>query len=240
MRDSGLVGQAGVGPAQLRGNVRVAHGEALDMNLVQDRVRGAVPGQVLVLPGVPGVHDQAPRHVRGGVQAAGPGRVGFVLAEYLRPEQDRSADGLGVRVEQQLGRVAPQAPGRVPGPGDAVAVGLPGAGARHEGVPDVGVVVQQRDLGLRAGLIEQTQRDAVGDAGGKREVGTRDANLLARRSAEREGLAGQGDGRDGGLHAAAHHWTFYFGARSRKTSPRARTAPWRRRIRSATRPVQPV
>ena len=44
VRDGGLVGQAGVGPAQLRGNVRVAHGEALDVDLVEDRVRGSGAG----------------------------------------------------------------------------------------------------------------------------------------------------------------------------------------------------
>jgi hypothetical protein len=48
--DGGLVAQAGVGPAQRRGNVRVAHGEALDADLVQDRVRVAVPGAFVILP----------------------------------------------------------------------------------------------------------------------------------------------------------------------------------------------
>src|SRR6185437_3990878 len=43
VRDGGVVGQTGVGPAQLGGDVRVAHGEALDVDLVQHRVRGAVP-----------------------------------------------------------------------------------------------------------------------------------------------------------------------------------------------------
>jgi hypothetical protein len=38
VRDGGVVGQPGVGPAQLRGNIRVAHGEALDVDLVQHRV----------------------------------------------------------------------------------------------------------------------------------------------------------------------------------------------------------
>src|SRR6185503_2808024 len=104
-------------------------------------------------------------------------------------------------------------PGRVPGPGDAVPVRLPGSDARHERVPDVGVVVPQRDLRLRVGAVEQAQRDAVGDARGDREVRARGTDLLARCGAEREGPAWQDDGR-AGRSDAAHHRTFYFGARS--------------------------
>ena len=68
VRDGGLVAQAGVGPAQLRRDVRVAHGEALDVDLVEDRVRVAVPGPLIVVPAECRVHDQAPGHVPGGVQ----------------------------------------------------------------------------------------------------------------------------------------------------------------------------
>ena len=148
VRDGGLVAQAGVGPAQRRGDVRVAHGEALDVDLVQDRVRVAVPGPLVVLPAERRVDDQAPGHVPGGVQAARLAGVGRVLAEHLRPERDRSADRLGVGVEQQLGRVAPQALGRVPGPADPVPVGLPRADAGHERMPDVGVVVRPAGSGF--------------------------------------------------------------------------------------------
>ena len=77
--------------------------------------------------------------------------VGCVLAEHLGPEGDRPADRLGVGVQQQLGRVAPQALGRVPGAADPVPVGLARADAGYERVPDVGVVVGHRDLGFRAG-----------------------------------------------------------------------------------------
>ena len=169
----------------------MAHGEALDVDLVQDRVRVAVPGPLIVLPGELRVCDQALGHMPGGVQAARLAGVGRVLAEYFRAERDRAADRLGVGIEQQLGRVAPQAPGRVPGPADPVPVGLPRADAGHEGMPDVGVVIGQRDLGFGAGLIEQAQRDARGDAGGEREVRARQAQPLAGRGAQREQAAGQ-------------------------------------------------
>ena len=132
VRDGGLVAQPGVGPLQLGRDVRVAHGEALDVDLVHHRVRVPVPGAFVVLPAERRVGDQAPGHVPGGVQGGRLAGVGCVLAEHLRPEGDRSADRLGVGVEQQLGRVAPQAPGRVPGAADPVPVGLARADARHE------------------------------------------------------------------------------------------------------------
>ena len=120
MRDCGVVAQAGVGPAQLGRDVWMAHGEALDVDLVHDRVCVPVPRAVAVLPAERRVGDQAPRHVPGGVQGARLGGVGRVLAEDLGPEGDRPADRLGIRVEQQLGRVAPQPLGRIPGAVDPV------------------------------------------------------------------------------------------------------------------------
>ena len=255
VRDGGLVAQAGVGPAQLGRDVRVAHGEALDVDLVDDRVRVAVPGPFVVLPAERGVDDQAPLYVPGGVQGARLGRVGLVLAEHLGPERDRSADRLGVRVEQQLGRVAPQAPRRIPRTADPVPVGLPRADTRHERVPHVGVVVPDRDLGFRASLVEQAQRDAVGDGRGDREVRPRDAGLLAGRGAQRERRAGEGgagvrgdpgggDGAGRGGLRAGHGCASLLGCAclltSRATSPTDLTAPWRRKITSAIRPVHPV
>ena len=189
VRDGGVVAQPGVGAAQRPGDVRVAHGEALDVDLVQHGVRVPVPGALAVLPAECRVHDQAPGHVAGGVQGARLAGVGFVLAEHLGPEGDRPGHRLGVGVEQQLGRVAPQALGRVPRPADAVPVGLARADAGHERMPDVGVVVGDRDLGFGACRVEQAQGDAVGDAGGDREVGARDAQVLAGRGAERERAA---------------------------------------------------
>ena len=125
----------------------------------------------------------------GGVQAARLAGVGFVLAEYLRPEGDRSGHRLGVGVEQQLGRIAAQAAGRIPGPADPVPVGLARADAGHERMPDVGVVIQYRDLGFRARRVEQAQRDTARDAGADREVRARNTQMLTGRSAKRERAA---------------------------------------------------
>ena len=48
--DGRFVAQAGVGPAQLGRHLGVAHGEALDVHLVDDRVRVRVPPAGTVLP----------------------------------------------------------------------------------------------------------------------------------------------------------------------------------------------
>ena len=86
VRDRGLVTQPGVGPAQLRRYARVAHSEALDVDLVDHRVRVPVPGPVAVLPVERRVHDQAQRHVARGVEGARGVRVVQVMAVHLGPE----------------------------------------------------------------------------------------------------------------------------------------------------------
>ena len=191
MRDGGLVAQPGVGPSQLGRDVRVAHGEALDVDFVDDRVGVQAPGPLVVVPGELRVHDQAAGHVPGGVQGARLGRVGRVLAEHLGPERDRPGHRLGVGVEQQLGRVAPQAPVRVPGAADPVPVGLARADAGHERMPDVGVIIRDRDLGFGAGRVEQAQRDTIGDGRGDREVRARHC------PARSPGVAPSGNGQPG-------------------------------------------
>ena len=70
----------------------MAHGEALDVDLVQHRVRVPAPGPVAVLPAERRVHDQAPGHVPGGVQACSarrgrrrPGRAPRARTRPCRP-----------------------------------------------------------------------------------------------------------------------------------------------------------
>ncbi len=55
---------------------------------------------------------------------------------------------------------------------DPVSVGLPGAGARDEPVPDPVVVIGQPDPGLRSGAVEQAHLDGLRDPGSHREVGS--------------------------------------------------------------------
>ena len=176
-----FAGQPGIRSAQLRGHPRMAHGEALDVQLVDDRVLVPVRPGGRVGPLERPAGHQAARHERRGVR--GTRRVGprGGVAEHLRAAADRPRQRPGVRVEQQLGRVAAQAASRVVGAGHPVPVRLAGRHPGHEPVPHAGVVVQQRNPGLRPRLIEQAQHDLVGHAGGHREVGAAPAGRGAER-----------------------------------------------------------
>ena len=127
--DHRRVGQPGVRPAQVLRHRRVQPGEALDVQLVDDRLRHRRrAGDRLGRRGVAD-HD-AQRH--GGERV----RVVGDVVGLGRVVQDRTGvvhaagDRAGVRVEQQLGRVEPGAGGRIPLAVHAVAVALLGADSR--------------------------------------------------------------------------------------------------------------
>ena len=147
--DDGVVPEPGVGPAQRLGHPRMAHGEAPDVRLVHDRVAEAVPGGLVGTPAEHRVGDQAERHVPGRVERARRVGVAPLVVEHLGPERHPAPHRPHVRIEQQLGRVAAQSPAGIPGPVDAVPVGLPGADRGHEPVPYPVVVFGQLDPGLR-------------------------------------------------------------------------------------------
>ena len=165
--DDRLVRQPGVGAAQRLGHIRMTHGQALDVRLVDDRVRHAPRGG---RPTRTGVSDE-PR----GTCPRSPARsrvlVGRVVVKHLRPERDLAVHARAYGSSSSLAGLQ-RSPRRVPGPVHPVPVGLPGADARNEPVPDAVVVFGQLDPPLGPGLIEQAQLDRVGDAGRHREVGS--------------------------------------------------------------------
>ena len=231
--DRRLVAEPGVGAAQLGRDVRVGRGEPLDVDLVDDRVRVPAERQGLGGPVVGRVHHQAARHVRGRVEGAGlvVGVIGRVT-EHLRPEPDLAGGRQGVRVEQQLGRVAARPAGRIVGAGRPVSVRLSGTDPGHERVPDAAVAIRHRDPRLR------TVARRTGTAASRRPSRTR------RRSSCRR----PGQWRPAGTRCLAALPTEHprrsrlwpSGRTARSTSPMEGTAPCRRLIRSATSPVQPV
>ncbi len=190
------VGQAGVGAAQLLGDVGVELGQPLDVGLVDDRlVVGDVRAPV-TLPVEERVDHDAVRHVRPGVVVVARVRVAEVVAEQGLVPVDLAAGCLGVGVEEQLVGVAPQPAGRVPRTVDAVAVALPGLHRRQVAVPDEGVHLGELDPLLRELLalaVDEAQLDPLGDLAEQGEV----------RAAPVEGRA-QRVGRSGpGLHAGS-------------------------------------
>src|SRR6266568_655291 len=147
------------------------HGEALDVDLVDDRIREVAPQRSVGSPVEGRVRDQAERHVPGGVERAGRVVVVPGVVEHRGAERHLAAHRPRVRVEQQLGRVAAQPPGRVVRPVHAEPVGLPRAGPGDDPVPGAAVVVRQPVPGLGPGVVEKAYLGRLGHAGGHREVG---------------------------------------------------------------------
>ena len=154
----------------LLGHAGVAHRQAPDVGLVDDRLvhRRGRGGRSL-----PQSKNGSLTTARGtcGALSVGVRLVGVVevVGEAGRVPVDVAVDRLGVRVEQQLGRVAPQALGRVPRAVDAVAVALAGADVGQVGVPAVAVDLgaarsAPRPCALARRVAEQAQLDALGDA----------------------------------------------------------------------------
>src|SRR6185437_14126049 len=126
----------------------------------------------VVAPLEPRVGDHRQRHERRAVRVVA---LPVVAAERVTVNggvpPDLAVDRRGVRIEQQLGRIAPQAVLRVVRAVDAVAVALPVADARQEAVPYVAVDLGHvQPLFRGAALVEQAQLDSLCYLGKQREV----------------------------------------------------------------------
>ena len=161
-------------------------GEALDVDLVDHAVVERHARRPVVRPVEVRADDHRLGHERRavGVVERALGVLEAVGEERLVPAH-LAVDRHGVRVEQQLRRVAAHAAGRVVRPVDAVAVALPGPDVGRVAVPDPRGHLGQRRARLRAVGVEQAQLDELGRLGEDREVGA-DA-VVAR--AERERLS---------------------------------------------------
>ncbi len=139
--DHRRVREGGVGAAQFLGQPRVPHCEALHMGLVDHGVVVLGARAPVVAPVEVGVHHDRRHRVRRGVQVVT--LVGFVevVAVHLLAPADRAADRLGVRVEQQLRRIAAQTALRGVRAVHPQAVPLPRHDARHVRVPHEGVAL---------------------------------------------------------------------------------------------------
>ncbi len=170
--DDRRVGDAGVGAAHRLGHVRVGLGQALDVRLVDHRVRVLVARGPVDAPVEVRVDHHGLRHVDGRVLVVARVRVAEGVAEHRLVPVELAVDRLRVGVEQQLVRVAAMPLRRVPRAVHAVAVALTGLDPREEDVPDERVDLGQFDPGLVAGLVEETQLDLLGDLAEDREIGS--------------------------------------------------------------------
>ena len=162
----------GVGAADLLGDARVRLREALDVRLVDDGVVvGAVRGAVVApVEGGVGHHGQhrVAEAVHGVVRCV---VVVEAVAEQGLVAVDLAVDRLGVRVKQQLGRIAPVPLIGVVGPVDPEAVALAGTDSRQVAVPHEPVQLGQVDALLRSVVRDQRQLDPLRRLREEREVG---------------------------------------------------------------------
>jgi hypothetical protein len=170
--DDGGVRHARVRAPLVLGDRRVPHGEALDVALVQ---HGLVPGgaqRAVVPPFEPRVGDDRPRDERRAVLVVA---LAVVAAEGVAVDGwiplDLAVERPGVRVDEQLRRVAAQADVRVMRPVHPVPVALPRPDARQERVPDVAVHLGHLHALLTAARAVQAELDALGLLREQREVG---------------------------------------------------------------------
>jgi len=139
--DGRLVAQAGIGTAQFGRHPGMTHGEALDMDLVDNRVRVPVlgPGTVPPREGLLG-HHQAAWHAGRRIRITGRVGVARRVSEHLGTERDITGERARVRIQQELGQVTADAVDRVPGPGGPV----PADGAAEAARPMI-AALRERD-----------------------------------------------------------------------------------------------
>ena len=178
--DDGRVGNPRIRAAQLVGDVGMTDREATHVRLVDDRLVHRLTGLTVVAPVEERVTHEAERHVRGAVGRVRTVVVCEVVGEAGGVPVDLPLDRLGIRVEQQLGRIAPQPTSRIPRTVDAISVALARPDVGQVGVPAVRVDLGELDAflvdrhhrttGVALGIAEEAQLDAVGDGGEQREV----------------------------------------------------------------------
>ena len=171
--DRGRMHQSGVGPAEFFGNAGVLHREALTCGFVDDRLvprrgRWSVVGPVERVTG----HDSL-GNGEGTVACVDGLRVAEDVAEHLLPPPHLALDSFGVRIDQQLRRIAPHAVRRVPRAVHAIAVTLAGPDVGHVAVPAEGIDLAKKDPCLHPVVVEETQLDGLSDLGEEGEVGAR-------------------------------------------------------------------
>ncbi len=154
MLDHGGVGQAEVRPPQRLGHIGMPGREALDVQLVD---HGLLEGDLRLDPGVrtAGARDDAERHRAERVDRGRLDPLGVVgIAERRIDVRHGPADPAGVRVDQQLVRVAPQTVLGLVRPVDAIAVLLSWRHPRDQPVPHAEGALGQLDPPLMATVFQ--------------------------------------------------------------------------------------
>ena len=163
--DDRWICEARVGSTDVRRHVQVEIGHATHMGFVDYRIMVGDVRMLVVAPVEIRIDHGRFHGMRRGIQRIHAGDV-LRAFEPIRIEAfvtvDVSLDGFGVRVEQQLVRVAPQALCWIIRTVHTIAVPLPGLYSRQIVMPYVGVLLRHFHSGLTVFLIEKTKLDFLG------------------------------------------------------------------------------
>ena len=214
----------------------MARREALDVDLVDDRLVPRSAQWPVGAPGEGGVDDERLRHAGRAVapvhRQVGVGVADLVAEQRVAPAHG-AVDGAGVGVEEQLGRVEAVTGGRLPWPLHPVAVAETRPRLRHVDVPDA-----FRPLGhghpRLAVAVEHAQLDGGRVLGEEGEV---DARPLAHRT--RPGSWSHALTYCDSCASANSTWPGGSGGLSRRLGRRGRHAR-RPRARAAPRAICPA
>ena len=177
--DHGRMGQPAVGAALMGRHQRMAQREAAHVRLVDQGLVIRGPRRLVVAPVERRVDDHVTRHVRGAVRGVDGRAVPHPVGKQRLVPAQLALDGLAVRVEQELGRIAPVPEFRLVGTMYTVGVALAGTYPRQVAMPDEAIHLGQRDPGLRApggavavvARLEQAQLDGRRHLGEQGEIG---------------------------------------------------------------------
>src|ERR1700730_4784580 len=177
MLDRGGMRQAGIRAPKRLGDVRVALGESLDVQFVDDRVRPCSVGTAVIAPWERLVDDHAARHRRRRVDTTD----AEVVAADAVPEEraavaETTGDGTRVRIEQELGGVVAQPFVRRVSAVNPESITLAGADIGDVSVPDeIGPLDERMRRQLGASLVEENEVARLRALREDREVGARTA-----------------------------------------------------------------
>src|SRR5688572_19953712 len=164
--------EAGVGAAEVLGHAAMLRREALDVELVDDRVVQRSVGTAIVAPLEEWIDDDRFRHEGRAVLFIG-WAIGIVVVvpEHGLVPHDLAFNGVGVGIEQQLRRMAAQAVVYVVRAHHAVAITLARQNPGKIRMPDERISLDHRHRLLLQLFIEQAELYLDPKSGVHREVG---------------------------------------------------------------------
>ena len=147
-------------------------GEALDVDLVEDRIGHRPSGRHVPVPVELRLDQHGARHIGRRVPSVGEIRIIRRVAVDGGMPLHLACDRACVGVEQELGRVAAGARRGAPRAVHAIAVALARLHVRQVALPQVPLFLLETETCLGAAVGEEAQFDLLRDAAEEREAGS--------------------------------------------------------------------